>query len=185
MGSNAAILVGIVLGVGVTAFLFGLGAASGPSSTLTISPGGSGPDASCATLCMTWNAWRSSACTAIAASAAAAAAAAALAAANAALASAATTAALLLAAAAAASLIPFFGPAIAAPLFAAYIVAQAAVVFLLGRQVTASQAASAAAGDVTTKLAGVSSARADLMSRCTDPTALASCLATPAPCPGV
>jgi hypothetical protein len=90
-----------------------------------------------------------------------------------------------LAAAIAASFIPFIGPAIAGPLFAAYVVAQAMVVFLLGRQVAAAQAASAAAAAVMTALAAVAAALADLMMRCTDPTMLAPCLATPSPCAGV
>jgi hypothetical protein len=173
----------IVLGVGLTAVLFVAGyLSSGGSSTLTVLPGGSGPDADCATLCTTWNRWRSTACTAIAVSAAAATA---LAAANAALAGAAITAASLLASAVAASFIPFIGPAIAAGLFAAYATAQAVVVFLLGRQVAAAQAAGAASGDVTRTLNGTATARADLMAPCTDPAALSRCLATPSPCPGV
>lgn len=184
MGLDGLLTVGAFLGIGVTAGLFLLGylSAGTPSSTLTITTGSAGPTATCATLCSLWNTRRSTACTAIAASAAAAAA---LAAANAALASASITAALLLAAAIAASLIPFIGPGIAGPLFAAYVVAQAAVVFLLGRQVAAAQAASAAAAAVTTALAAVAAARADLMTRCTDPTMLAPCLATPSPCAGV
>jgi hypothetical protein len=182
MGIDAVIIAGLAFGGAVTAIVFFLGLASGPSSTLISSPSASGANASCATLCTTWNAWRTAACTAIAASTAAAAA---LAAANAALASAATTAALLLAAAVATSLIPFFGSAIAASLFAAYVVAQVVVVFLLGRQVAASQTAGAAASEVTIKLAGVSSALAELMTSCTDPPTLAACLATPSPCSGV
>jgi len=184
MGVDAIVIVGAVAGIGVTAILFLAGylTSGAASSTLTISPGGAGPDATCGTLCSVWNGWRALACTAVAASAAAGAA---LAAANAALASASVTAALLLAAAIAASLIPFLGPAIAGPIIAAYVVAQALVVFLLGRQVAAAQAATSAANDATTALAGAAAARADLVARCTDPTALAQCLAIPSPCSSV
>jgi hypothetical protein len=182
MGFGFITIAGLLFGAGITAALFLAGLATGPSSTLTTSPGGSGSDPSCDTLCKTWNAWRSAACAAMAASAAMAAA---LTSANKALASASTTAALILAGAVAASLIPVFGSAIAGPLFAAYAAAMVSVVFLTGRQVAASQAASAAASDVATKLAGVASARSDLMTRCADAAAIAKCLATPPPCPGV
>jgi hypothetical protein len=171
----------IALGAGATIILFGAGYGSGPSSTLTGSPPPAA-DGSCASLCKTWTSWRASACLALAAASAAGAA---LAAANAALASALAAAALLLAAAVAASMIPFVGLAIAPPLWAAYFVAQALVIFLMGRQAAAAQGARTATGDVTVKLAGVSAALADLRRRCTNQTALATCLATPSPCSGV
>lgn len=183
MGIGGLLTTAAFLGLGATAILFAVGyLTSGVGSTLTVLPGGAGASPSCSTLCTLWNAWRASACTALATSATAAAA---LAAANAALASASTTAALLLAAAVAASLIPFIGPAVAGPLFVAYAAAQALVVILLGRQVAFSQAASGAAVDASKALAGAVAARADLIARCTDPTILTPCLATPSPCPGV
>jgi hypothetical protein len=109
----------------------------------------------------------------------------ALAAATAAVTSASLNAALLLAAALAASVIPFIGPIIAASLFAAYVIAQAAVVFLLGRQVAAAQVASAAANDVRASLAAVAAARLDLFTRCTNVESLNSCLSMPSPCSSV
>src|SRR5712691_10044030 len=76
------------------------------------------------------------------------------------------------------------GPALAAPLFAAYIVAQALVVFLLGRMLAAALAASGAASTASTDLAAVATARAAVVSGCTEP-ALTSSLATPSPCSSV
>lgn len=172
-----------VLGIGSTVLLLLAGyLTAGTPSTATVSPGSAGADPTCATLCSIWNRWRSLACSAVATSGAANAA---LTAANAALASAAMNAALLLAAAIVASLIPFIGPEIARPIFAAYLAAHALLIFLLGRQLAAAQAASLAANDVRTALAGVAAARADLVARCTDPAVLAGCLATPSPCPSV
>ena len=177
--------IGLGLGiVGGAAILVLLGYLSSgvPSSSLTVSTGAAGPDATCTELCRVWNSRRSTACAALAFSAAANAT---LAAANAAYASAQATAASLLAAAIATSFIPFFGPALAAPLFAAYAAAQSVALVLLGRQLAASAAASSAAGAVTTALAAVDAARADLVARCNDPAALAQCLGTPSPCSGV
>jgi hypothetical protein len=136
MGLGGLLTTAAFLGIGAAGILLLAGylSAGTASSTLTVSPGGAGSTPSCKALCDIWNSWRSLACTALAASTAATAA---LAAANAALASAMSTAALLLAAAVAASFIPFIGPAIAGPLFAAYLAAQAVVVFLLGRQLAA------------------------------------------------
>jgi len=174
-------VLGAIFGAGVMLALWIAGYVSGSSATLTVSPSPA-VDASCASLCKTWNSWRSSGCLALAIATAAGAA---LAAANTALTSALITAALLLAAAVATSMLPFFGPAIAGPLWAAYIVAQAAVIVLMGRQAAAARSVTAATGDVTAKLAGAATARADLVGRCTDATALATCLATPSPCSGV
>jgi hypothetical protein len=95
------------------------------------------------------------------------------------------TAATLLAAAIATSLIPFVGPAIAAPIFAAYAIAQSLVIVLLGRQAAFAQAAASAANDATTALNNAAAARADLVARCKDQAALGKCLATPSPCSGV
>src|SRR5689334_23129743 len=140
--------IGIGIGVGIL-FLVGYLTAGTPSSTLTISTGSAGADANCDTLCSVWNSRRAIACTALATSASASAA---LAAATAALLSAVATAATLLAAAIAASFIPFVGPAIAAPIFAAYAVAQSLVIVLLGRQAAFAQAATSAANAATTAL---------------------------------
>jgi hypothetical protein len=90
----------------------------------------------------------------------------------------------LLAAAIATSFIPFIGPALAAALFAAYAVAQAYVLFLLGRLTAAASAASATASTATIDQATVLRARAAVMSGCTEP-ALTACLSTPSPCPAV
>lgn len=175
----------ILLGTGVVGLiLLGIGYASAgtASSTLTVSSGSAGPNPTCAELCSLWNTRRATACSALAASTAATAA---LAAANSALAGAVAAAAVLLAAAVATSFIPIFGPAIAAPLFAAYAVAQALVMVLWGRQIAFANAASAAATAASTAVTAAAAARADLMARCTDQTTLTSCLATPSPCPGV
>jgi len=79
---------------------------------------------------------------------------------------------------------PVHRSGIAAPLFAAYIVAQALVVFLLGRMLAAALAASGAASTASTDLAAVATARAAVVSGCTEP-ALTSSLATPSPCSSV
>ena len=174
-------VLGAILGAAGVAVLLIAGYASGSAATLILSPPPAA-DASCATLCKTWNSWRAAGCLALAVATAATAA---LAAANAALTSALITAGLLLAAAVATSMVPFFGPAIAGAIWAAYIVAQAAVIFLMGRQAAAARGVTAAASDVTIKLTGAATARADLISRCTNSAALASCLAVPSPCAGV
>lgn len=174
----------LLFGVGGVAILFAIGFYSfgAPDSTATIGSGGPGPKPTCATLCTAWTAFRAAACVAVAAAASAASA---LAAANAALAGAAATAALLLAAAVATAWIPFVGPVIASGFLAAYAIAQAATIVLLGRQVAAAGVAGSAATGATNALNRVATARADLVAGCADAPTLAACLATPSPCGGV
>ena len=168
----------VILAVLGTAVIFAAGYIAGSggygSADLTVSTDAGGPGK--------WKQRRAEACTAIMASDMAAKA---QAAANAALVSAVAAAALLLAAAVAASLIPFFGSIIAASLFAAYATAQAYVIYLLGSAAGAANVAANAANGVTKALAEVSKAEAALKEGCSDATALAACLATPSPCPGV
>ncbi len=150
----------VILAVLGTALIFAVGYIAGSggygSADLTVSTDAGGPGTPCDVLCRKWKQRRAEACTAIMASDMAAKG---QATANAALVSAVAAAALLLAAAVAASLIPFFGGA-------------------------ANVAANAANG-VTKALAEVSKAEAALKEGCSDATALATCLATPSPCPGV
>jgi hypothetical protein len=166
----------VVFAVG---YVVGSGGAGSASITVSTDAGGGTP---CESLCRTWKLRRAEACTALLASAMAASA---LVAANALLTRAAITAALLLAAAVAAQAIPFIGSWISASLFAAYATAQVAVIYLAGSAAGAANTATGAANEVTRALAEVAKAEAALREGCTDPTALAACLATPSPCAGV
>jgi hypothetical protein len=173
-----------LLGGGASVILFALGfftggGAAGTSGITIASP--PGPGASCSVLCAFWNTTRLTACMSAAAAATAATA---LAAARAMLTSAMLVALSLLTAAIATSFIPFIGPALAASLLAAYAVAQAYVLFLLGRLTAAASAASATASTASTDLITVARARAAVISGCTEP-ALTACLTTPSPCPAV
>jgi hypothetical protein len=180
------IAVAIILGLVGTAIIFAAGyiASSGGrgSSGLDLSVAAGGAGTPCELLCRTWNSRRAGACSAMAASAMAASA---LAAANAQLFGALTTAGVLLAAALAAQSFPLLGLVVASSLFAAYAVAQFAVIYLAGAAAGAANVAADAAGQVTRALAEVAKAEAALKEGCTDPTALAACLATPSPCAGV
>src|SRR5262245_32071590 len=153
------------------------------SADLTVSTGAGGADTTpCSALCGAWKLRRGQACSAIVASDMAAQA---LAAANALVTRAIATAAVLLAAAVAAQMVPIIGSIIAATIWAAWATAQLAVIYLLGSLAGAANVATTAAGAVTKALAEVAKAEAALKEGCTDPTALAACLATPSPCSGV
>ena len=179
----------IVLGLVGTAIIFAAGYLTGStdsgatgSTAATIDRDAGGPGTACDILCRIWNLRRADACGAMVASARAASL---LEAANAKLVSAVATAALLFAASCAAQAIPFIGPALAGPLFAAYAVAQFAVIYLAGAAAGAASVAANAATEVPKALAEVAKTEAALKEGCTDPTALAKCLATPSPCAGV
>jgi len=177
------IVIAAVLGAAIifaAGYIVGSGGLGAADLTVTVDAGGTGTP--CDLLCRKWKQRRAEACSAISASDRAAQA---QAAANAALISAVAAAALLLAAAVAASLIPLFGSVFAASLFAAYATAQLYVIYLLGSAAGAANVAANAANGVTTALAEVTKAEAALKAGCSDATALAACLATPSPCPGV